>query len=80
MLNIHHLTWVPAGRRLSGRVSSRYQSRSGSVLEPGQDRVSPQHVPHSWWDQSCSHEGSASVCLFVVAVTDSLKHQAVEVT
>lgn len=48
------------GCGLSGRVSSRYQSWSGPVLQPGQDRVPSQHVPHSWWDQSCSDEGKIS--------------------
>lgn len=46
-----------AGRGLPGRVHSWHQSRSGSVLESGQDRVPSQHVPHCWRDQSCSHEG-----------------------
>ena len=53
-----------SGCWLPGRVHSRHQSGSGPVLQPGQDRVSSQHVPLCWWDQSCSHEGKPVLVIF----------------
>lgn len=63
----------PPGCGLPGRVSSRYQSRSGPVLQPGQDGVPSKHVPHSWWNQGCSDEGKLSGFLFIASAEPGLQ-------
>ena len=56
----------PAGGGLSGPVSSGDPGRSGPVLQPGQDRVPPEHVPHRRGDQGRRHEGNAAKTLFAL--------------